>query len=249
MIFLAAATHLGRQTWWLRGTFFRFTRTLQSIQTPGHSLTRAGYEQVDGLLRDNPLTSAGWDEFQETVLREEKGETGERSIFNTRPAAEFFPYSAVEQRISAFHRLMPTALTSAGLLGTFIALLIGLHGVHVKTERQAPAISVGKAASESTLQSDQFSKLSIHNLFKQGKAASESTLQSDQPLSGSGLPSMQQPQVVRGIDELINSLSGKFLSSIVALVLAVFYAIWEAWRLRRASDAHHKFWVFCISSG
>jgi hypothetical protein len=56
------------------------------------------------------------------------------SVFNTRPAADFFPHSRVEQDISAYHRLMPTVLTSLGLLGTFLALLIGLHSVHVDTE-------------------------------------------------------------------------------------------------------------------
>lgn len=210
-----SGVHLWWQTRRIRRTFLRLTKTLRNVRAPGHSLTGAGFEHADTLLREDRLTSTGWEEFQETLLREEKSETGERSIFNTRPATEFFPYSAVEQRISAFHRLMPTALTSAGLLGTFIALLIGLHGVHVDTERQVPAVS-------------------------EGQTASEFTPESDHPL-GSELPLIQQLQVVRGIDKLINSLSGKFLSSIVALVLAVFYAMWEAWRLRRASDAHHQF--------
>src|SRR5713101_3164544 len=132
LIALVAWFHLLWQTWRLRRTFLRLAKAIQNIRVPSHSMTRAGFEQVDTLLRDDPLTKAGWSEFQKTVLREERGETGEIVVFNTRQAAEFFPHTEVEQHISAFHRLMPAVLTSAGLLGTFLALLIGLHSVHVE---------------------------------------------------------------------------------------------------------------------
>jgi hypothetical protein len=83
---------------------------------------------------------------------------------------------------------MPAALTSAGLLGTFVALLIGLHSVHVETEHPPTTATAEQATSESLSQPDL--------------------------PSGSQLSPTQQPkQAVRGIDDLVNSLSGKFLSS------------------------------------
>jgi|GEM_PF-5821100 len=218
IIALGAGLHLGWQTYRLRRTFLRLTTALQRVRTHRHSLTKTGLEKIEGILGNEPLTKAGWDEFTETLLREEKGETGEISILNTRPATEFFPYTETEQHIAPYHRLMPAVLTSAGLLGTFVALLIGLHGVHVDTGRPTPVPVEGQAAVEAQTQSDQSSSSQSH--------------------------AAQQPQsAVQGIDTLINSLSGKFLSSIIALVLSVFYAVWEAWHLRRTSDIHHKFCV------
>jgi hypothetical protein len=34
-------------------------KSLQDLRKPGHSITRTGFEQVDSLLRDDPLTKAG----------------------------------------------------------------------------------------------------------------------------------------------------------------------------------------------
>lgn len=219
-IALGAGFHLGWQTNRLRRTFLRLTNALQRIRTSNHSLTRTGLEKIEGILGNEPLTKAGWDEFKETLLREEKGSSGEISILNTRPATEFFPYAETEQYIAPYHRLMPVLLTSAGLLGTFFALLIGLHGVHVN-ERLVP-------------------------VPVEGQAAVEPQPQSDQPSSGQSHTAQQPQSAVEGIDgigTLINSLSGKFLSSIIALILSISYAVWEAWHLRRTSDIHHKFCV------
>lgn len=213
---LSAGFHLYRQTRWLRSTFLQLAKSLQAIRrAPGHSITGAGFEQADTLLRKNPLTRDGWEEFKETVLREEKGETGEKRIFNTRPAAEFFPPAELEQHVSAYHRLMPAALTSLGLLGTFLALLIGLHDVHVHTEKASLSPTIRQTAIEPSSQTE--------------------------PLSGGQSLSSQPPQVVEGIDKLVNSLSGKFLSSIVALLFSVMYALWEARCVRGVSENHHQF--------
>src|SRR5262245_36535353 len=92
---LGAGVHLYWQTQQLRSTFLGLAKALQNIRIPSYSLTRTGFEQVDNLLRDNPLTKEGWSEFQETILREEKSEAGEIVVFNTRQAAEFFPHTEV----------------------------------------------------------------------------------------------------------------------------------------------------------
>jgi hypothetical protein len=97
-----------------------------------------------------------------------------------------------------------------------VALLIGLHGVHVDTEHPASAATVGQVTSGPMLQPDL-------------------------PSGGQSSSTQQPKQAVQGIDKLINSLSGKFLSSIVALILSVLHAIGEAFLLRRASNAHHQF--------
>ncbi|MEM4408118.1 MAG: hypothetical protein QXI19_05175, partial [Candidatus Caldarchaeum sp.] len=119
------------------------------------------------------------------------------------------------QRISAFHRLMPVALTSLGLLGTFLALLVGLHSVRIDTEHTTPIVTESQMRPESAPQAD---------------------------LSTGENPSTAAPrQAVRGIDDLVNSLSGKFLSSIFALLLSVFYALWEARCRRQVETTHHQF--------
>ncbi|HXG22745.1 MAG TPA: hypothetical protein VNN62_27185 [Methylomirabilota bacterium] len=215
LIALVAAGHLFWVTRELHGSFLRLVEVLRRGRIPGHLMTRTVFEQVDDALRTKALTSEGWDEFKETILREEKGETGEVVIFNTRTAAEFFPYSTVEQRISAFHRLMPVTLTSAGLLGTFLALLLGLHAVHVP---QPPTTLEGKVVSGATSPAD--------------------VLSSHQP----ALPQQSaKGQTVEGVEDLVNALSGKFLSSIVALFLSILYGLGEAWRLRQVARAHHQF--------
>ena len=43
---------------------------------------------------------------------------------------------------------------------------------------------------------------------------------------------------ISGIDSLINGLSGKFLSSIVALLLSIFFTISEQWRIRSVKRSY-----------
>jgi hypothetical protein len=218
LIAFIAGIHLFWQTRQVYRTLQEITEKLQSIRVPGRSPTRVEFERIDDLLRNSPFTQEGWAEFQETVLHEEKGNDGEKTIFNTRTALEFFPRSAVEQRIAAFHRLMPVTLTSLGLLGTFLALLWGLHSVRIDTEQTSSVVVEKKIETETAPQ------------------ASVSP--------GENRPTAAPKQAVRGIDDLVNSLSGKFLSSIFALLLSVLYALGEAWRLRQVENAHHQ---FCIA--
>lgn len=112
LIALGAGIHLLQQTKQVRSTYREITKKLQSIRVPGRSPTTLEFEQIEDLLRSSPFTKEGWEEFQETVLLEEKEENGEKAIFNTRAAVEFFPRSVVEHHVSAFHRLMPVTLTS-----------------------------------------------------------------------------------------------------------------------------------------
>src|SRR5947208_1058753 len=128
---LAFAVDLVLRAGSVRSTLARLTRSLKAIGVPkGHSMSRAHFEQVGDLLRSNKFTGEGWEEFEETLVHEEKPGGGEMTTFNTRPAADFFPYSEIEQRIPQIHRSVPVILTSLGLLGTSLALLIGLHGVN-----------------------------------------------------------------------------------------------------------------------
>lgn len=109
-------------------------------------------------------------------------DTGKR-YFLTRPAAELVTSSdAWDGYPASFYRAVPGVLTSLGLLGTFLALLVGLDGLV---------------------------------MLKSG--------------------------TVDGLAQLIRSLSGKFLTSIVALALSVLFLLVEVLycqpRLRRIREA------------
>lgn len=107
----------------------------------------------------------------------------ETRYFLTRTPAELITSGAAWGGFpSAFYRTVPGVLTSLGLLGTFVALLVGLNGLRL--------------------------------------------------VSSSG--------TVDGLENLISNLSGKFLTSIVALALSVVFLLVEMLysqpRLRRIRD-------------
>ena len=104
--------------------------------------------------------------------------------FLTRPLDELVPAAGTVERYynSGEFAAVPGIITSLGLLGTFIALLLGLNGLHV---------------------------------------------------DGSG-------GAVHGLDGLIANLSGKFLTSIVALVLSVLFLALEMIICQRGLRAAHR---------
>src|SRR5262249_5888387 len=113
----------------------------------------------------------------------QQGDDEAEGWFLTAPATDILTEDAVIYRHynAGFHSAVPGLLTSLGLLGTFIAILVGLSGLHPEGE------------------------------------------------------------IVKGVPELISSLSGKFTTSVVALFLSaaftIFEGAWIAGRLRRARAA------------
>lgn len=112
-----------------------------------------------------------WQEFEET-LEVLKDSSGKSIVYNTIQAEHFFNKNTIilPNINLGILNTIPGVLTSIGLLGTFIAILVGLY--HVK---------------------------------------------------------VQSGGAVTGIDNLINGLSGKFLSSIVALTLSIIFTVVERW--------------------
>ncbi len=122
-----------------------------------------------------------WSEFRETLLSEDF--EGRKLVFNTRAANEFFSRDQViEANMKvAWYQAVPSVLTSIGLLCTFAAILLGLHGL------------VEPGSSE---------------------------------ISQAGMV------------KLVESLSGKFLSSVCALFLATVFTGFEKRRTNQVERAH-----------
>ena len=141
---------------------------------------------VGEALSNDALTEHGWSEFKETLVAEGDGPTTQ--IYNTRQAVEFFGegHMVDANMHPAFFRAVPGVLTSLGLLGTFLAILLGLAVIQIP-----PA----------------------------------------------GAESMQ----IEGIDSFVNALSGKFLSSVAALFLAIVFTLAETRVLHRADSAYRDF--------
>src|SRR5262249_46494830 len=105
-------------------------------KVPGE-LDRAKLNRLGEILGKDTLCAHGWSEFTETLVVD-KSDSRER-FFNTRQAEEFFSEAEIveEAMHPNFFRAVPALLTSIGLLGTFIAILLGLAVIHVP-EGSAP---------------------------------------------------------------------------------------------------------------
>ncbi len=104
-----------------------------------------------------------WREFRKTVVPERMGDDSAR-IFATRQSEEFFTFARLVDHPleTSVFLAVPGVMTSLGLLGTFLALFVGLNGLSVQASGE-----------------------------------------------------------VHGIDKFITALSGKFVSSILGLFLAL----------------------------
>lgn len=125
---------------------------------------------VNAKFKNKPYLKDLWVEFDETLEKDKRN----NKVYNTLQAEDFFnKVSIISANIKHLDliKATPSILTAIGLLGTFLAILIGLHHVQV--------------------------------------------LQGGQ---------------VKGIEGLINGLSGKFLSSIIALLCSIGLTIYEKTR-------------------
>jgi ABC-type transporter Mla subunit MlaD len=121
--------------WWSSSRYQRRLRYLigalkGEAANPG-AIGPAGVNRIGEFLSEDALCKHGWGEFRETLITDTSGP--EDLTYNTKQAEELF---SEEEIVSAcmhpgFFRAVPGVLTSLGLLGTFIAILIGLHGIEV----------------------------------------------------------------------------------------------------------------------
>ena len=228
---LSGAWLLGRSLW-LRAKISGPAALLKKLQRPGTRMLPDRLEKIESLLKGNPLLGPGWFVFKEGLIEETQG-NGDVVAYLTRHANESFQPEVVEHKISPIHRLMPATLTSCGLLGTFVALLFGLHAVRVDTETplSSPTALVASGAGPANLPGATGDPMAVPAAPDPEKPGA------DAAAGNRGRPASR----IRGVDGLVNSLSGKFLSSIVALVLAIFYSIFEASIERRLRQSLEGF--------
>jgi hypothetical protein len=160
--------------------FFATRKHLKSVRNSlqrfipaqaGESLALERLEELSATISGDPLIGHAWDEFRETLV------TVEGRLFNTDQAERFFSESYLLRELPKYAEAVPGVLTGLGLLGTFVALLVGLAELKV--------------------------------------------------VDGN----------VANIETLINSLAGKFVSSIVGLTAALLYTPAE----RIAHDKAHGY--------
>lgn len=155
-----------------------------SSASPRDGMTAAMYEAMaqvfDQVASEAPSLLSAWRRFDaQLVVRRDP--TGQERFWTPESAeATFNDTTVIEPRLNrGLFSAIPGVVTSAGLLCTFLAILIALLDV--------------------TLENEQF----------------------------------------RGLDTLISGLSGKFLSSIVALFVATIYVLGERRLMHRLSQGLH----------
>jgi uncharacterized protein YjiS (DUF1127 family) len=167
----------------IKGLRYHEKRVADSIKNYP-KLTGPLLDELGNDLASSDLLGHAWSEFRETLLTDDFG--GEKLIFNTRAANEFFSKEDVlESNLKlAWYHAVPGVLTGLGLMFTFLAILVGLHGL------------VEPGSSE---------------------------------ISQSGM--------IR----LVESLSGKFLTSVCALALATLFVLLEKRLTNKAERAYKRF--------
>jgi hypothetical protein len=151
---------------------------LKSVKHVDH----ATYDLLCEKFANNSLVEHSWNEFSETVIQEDSGETVQ--IFNTKSFSEFFQKDEFfEHHLhTTFYRKIPSLLTSIGLCFTFIFIVVGLSHLH-----------------------------------------------------------MEQSGKIAGIQGLIEGLSAKFVSSILALILSIAFTLFEGSLIKRAENKYRQF--------
>lgn len=89
----------------------------------------AHYEDVSGIVREASLLCAVWNDFDRSVVRQRNGD-GTDAVFSVVDAGDIFSFAAVTKNLSiSYWQNFGGVFTGIGILGTFIGLTIGLHGV------------------------------------------------------------------------------------------------------------------------
>lgn len=134
------------------------------LESQDGDITKQQLNELTDKFNEISTIKPMWKEFSKTIVAERLGESSSR-VFATKQAEEFFTLARlVDQPMRAAQFLIvPGVMTSLGLLGTFLALFVGLNGLSVQPSGE-----------------------------------------------------------VHGVDTFITGLSGKFVSSILGLFLAIF---------------------------
>jgi hypothetical protein len=192
---LGIGTLAGLQAWGMQRKYHQGTRALhwlgQTLETlaaplpPGKPLPAEALETMEEALAPHPFWQGAWPGFRRSLhLRLSAPSAvrgGEACWLATRASEAWFDAHAVAAMAGidrGWQQALPGLLTGLGLLGTFLALLVGLSSVHVSPTGQ-----------------------------------------------------------VAGIQDLINSLSGKFLTSVVGLVSGIAVMLLDRWGMSQLKTA------------
>lgn len=110
----------------LFGDMRRLCEALES--TVGEEDFAARFGEIDALATETTLTRHLWAEFKETLVYPSLG-SEHRVLLNSETAGAFFSRdSLLTERINLrLYNAIPNLLTGAGILGTFIGLVAGIH--------------------------------------------------------------------------------------------------------------------------
>lgn len=211
VFFLYSWVQLQRSSITFQRRFRALINCLERERTSGAHFSRAALNRVGEVIGKDALCAHGWKEFTETLVVD--ASEGEESIYNTRQAEGFFSHDEIvsECMHPAFFQAVPGILTSLGLLGTFLAILLGLA-----------AISVPEDTSKAV-------------------PSSEPTAIAAQQATEPAPPGSDTNQQIEGIGEFVNALSGKFASSVLALLCAIGFTLVETRALRKAEQTYRNF--------
>ncbi len=120
------------------------TRALVGVKNTG---TQLDQDALSTIFSEKSGLKHLWSEYAETLHRQYGDVQGIEELVQIRatvPAEAFFnPQAVIDERISAeFFRHLPGIMTGAGIIGTFIGLIVGLQEFNMKLDDPA-ALSVG----------------------------------------------------------------------------------------------------------
>lgn len=104
----------------------------QLAQRPGARRDLDDLQEVDRLMRAEPMLAGEWVSYRKTLAVELSSWFIEPTVHTERSAAEFFSFDALcGNRLNVrFYQQLPSFLTGIGLMFTFLAILIGLSKLH-----------------------------------------------------------------------------------------------------------------------
>jgi hypothetical protein len=151
---------------------------------PAHGqdgLPRAAYDAIVNVFANHPPLLPAWQRFQAQLVVRRQGPSDPRLWASESAEGAFNDSTVVEPRLNrSFFTAIPGIVTGAGLLITFLAILVALLDVRIEDNR------------------------------------------------------------VQGIENLIQGLSGKFVSSIAALAAATIYLLLEKPLLHRLANGQRR---------
>ncbi len=108
--------------------------SLQSYQQDDYTLR---FEDINKTLSQNQTIQGVWQDFSKTLTRVHNY-GGKDELYSPVEAGEFFRYNAFVKNVNVtFWQNFGSIFTGVGILGTFLGLVLGLHGVDLSSSNVA----------------------------------------------------------------------------------------------------------------